>query len=94
MGAPENYVEQYLHDQAVKNGMLCYKLRSPANNGLPDRMLISKDGTVCFVETKRKDGKLSAVQRVVIRDMLMHNANVKTAYTRDEADKLITELKG
>ena len=47
----ETEVETYLRKTANANNFLCYKFKSPGNNGVPDRVLIGHD-MVFFVETK------------------------------------------
>ena len=93
MGAAENFVENYLTEQAAKHGMLFYKLRTPGSNGIPDRMIIN-NGRTAYIELKSSTGKLSAVQRVVIRDLLAHGAEVHVLNSREQVDELITDMKG
>ena len=46
----EKEVEKYLVQYAHKNNILTYKLVSPGNSGVPDRIFVNRDGTVRFVE--------------------------------------------
>ena len=44
--------------------MLVYKFTSPARRSVPDRMFITPDGRVFFIEMKRKGEKPTAAQAV------------------------------
>jgi len=46
--------------------MLVYKFTSPACRSVPDRIFITKNGIVFFVEFKRWGGKTTAAQEVEI----------------------------
>lgn len=47
-------------------GMLCYKFTSPSRRSVPDRLFITKTGTVFFIEFKRKGEKPTPSQEVEI----------------------------
>jgi hypothetical protein len=49
----EKTIEQYLRRRARELGGKAYKLQSPGNDGMPDRLVIMPGGRVAFVETKR-----------------------------------------
>jgi len=49
----EKIVEQYLRRRARELGGKAYKLVSPGNDGMPDRLVVMPGGRVAFVETKR-----------------------------------------
>ena len=92
MGKPESYVEYYLRDRCKERGWLCYKFVSPANAGVPDRIVIG-NGRVVFVELKSAVGKLSALQKAQIRHRRDNGADVRVINSRALVDDLIVELE-
>lgn len=91
MGKAENYVEQYLKDQAKQYDCLCFKFVSYGTRGVPDRVIIGHGLTV-FVETKSDHGHLSKQQKYRIYQMRMHGAIVAVAYTREQVDELYQNI--
>lgn len=91
MGKPENIVENYLRTQARKYGCLCYKFTSPGNNGVPDEILIYKGKTI-FIETKSDTGTPSEIQKLRIKEMINHGADVRICHTRQAIDEVLKEL--
>jgi hypothetical protein len=57
----EKQIEKKVVDYCRKRGFLCYKFSSPANRGVPDRIIIGK-GKVLFLELKRKGEMPTALQ--------------------------------
>lgn len=41
MGKAENYVEDYLHQQAAARGWQCYKFAATGTTGVPDRIVVT-----------------------------------------------------
>jgi hypothetical protein len=62
----EKDIEKRVCDYAKSLGMLVYKFTSPSRRSVPDRMFITRIGTVFFVEFKRKGEKPTAAQNVEI----------------------------
>ena len=58
----EKVIEKKVCDYAKSKGFVVYKFASFNNAGVPDRILITKKGTVLFVEFKRKGKKLTPLQ--------------------------------
>ena len=92
MGTRENKIEKYL-DSEVKDKLdgITRKWVSPHNNGVPDRIVITKQG-VCFVEVKTVDGILSPDQIREHKRLKEAGASVTTVYGHDQVDMLIKEL--
>jgi hypothetical protein len=63
----ERDVERYLCRQVEVRGGWAIKLTSPAQTGLPDRLVVWRDGTVWFVEVKAPGKALRPQQRAVMR---------------------------
>jgi hypothetical protein len=62
----EKDIEKRVCDYAKSLGVLVYKFTSPSRRSVPDRMFITKTGTVFFIEFKRKGEKPTAAQQVEI----------------------------
>jgi hypothetical protein len=62
----ERDIEKAVCAYAKSLGMLCYKFTSPSRRSVPDRLFITKTGTVFFIEFKRKGQKPTASQMVEI----------------------------
>lgn len=60
----EKDIEKRVCDFAKSLGMLVYKFTSPSRRSVPDRMFITKDGKVFFIEFKRKGQKPTDAQKV------------------------------
>jgi hypothetical protein len=58
----EKVIEKKVCDYAKSQGLLVYKFVSVNNAGVPDRIMITKKGTVLFIEFKRKGRKLTPLQ--------------------------------
>jgi hypothetical protein len=63
----ERDVERYLCRKVEELGGWAIKLTSPAQTGLPDRLVVWRDGTVWFVEVKAPGKALRPQQRAVMR---------------------------
>ena len=59
----ESEIETRLTRLVRGRGGLCYKFVSPGNRGVPDRIVITPDGKIYFVELKSKSGRLSPMQK-------------------------------
>ncbi len=69
MTARESAVERLLKTETEKLGGLIYKWSSPAQRGVPDRIIVWPGAYVHFVEVKAEFGQVSPMQRR-IRDQL------------------------
>lgn len=63
----EREVEKILADEVKKLGGKAYKLVSPGNSGMPDRLVIFPGRAPVFVELKTDTGRLTAIQKVQIK---------------------------
>lgn len=81
----ERDVERYFVDLVKKAKGKAYKWASPGNRGVTDR-IVFVCGSVWFVELKRAGGKLSPMQKIVIRFLLTYTNNVSVISTVEEAD--------
>lgn len=90
----ERDIERWFVDELRKAGFLCFKFVSPANPGVPDRLVVCPDGAIMFVELKTKKGKLSKQQEVCIKQLTKHGQRVAVARGFDEARSLVHALVG
>ena len=65
----ERDIERWLGDELRQAGFLYFKFVSPANPGVPDRIVVCPDGMIYFVELKTETGKLSEQQKVCLREL-------------------------
>lgn len=63
----EREVEKILADEVKKLGGKAYKLVSPGNSGMPDRLVVFPGRAPVFVELKTDTGRLTAIQKVQIK---------------------------
>jgi hypothetical protein len=88
----EKQIESKVVKKAKELGFLTYKFSSPSNRGVPDRIFISPHGEVFFIEFKSTKGKLSQLQKKVIKDIIA--LDVRVFVVRDVIDGMeILNLK-
>lgn len=92
----ESEIEKYLRKKCQENDILYYKFTSPANSGVPDRILIGY-GQTLFVELKRppiknKVFKPRPLQVTTFNAMRKHGAVVYVIDTKQKVDDLIKKL--
>lgn len=90
----EKEVEKYLVQYAHKNDILTYKLVSPGNSGVPDRIFVNRDGTVRFVEVKAPGKKPRPLQHSVFAKLANHGQPVIIIDTKGDAQLFIDQFRG
>ena len=88
----EKAIEHHLGALVRLGGGLFWKFTSPGRQGVPDRMIVTPQGKIVFVELKTEDGRLSAIQRRTIAQMQAVHADVRVVYGLQEAEALAYEL--
>ena len=88
----EAEIERRLVKAVEKRGGLCYKFVSPANPGVPDRVIILPGGQVLWVELKTEIGHLAAIQRWQIQRMRERGADVRVVKGLDAVHNLLKEI--
>ena len=88
----ESSVEKKVVAWAKRNDYLCRKMNGMGYNGWPDRLLISKSGTIIWVELKRTTGKLSELQERLIDTLRNYGQNVIIAYGYEDFLKQMEAL--
>jgi Holliday junction resolvase-like predicted endonuclease len=87
----EKVIEKKVCDYAKSKGFVVYKFASFNNAGVPDRIMITKKGTVLFVEFKRKGRKLTPLQ-AIHRDKIQGNTGIYFLVDDIEYGKSIVDM--
>lgn len=88
----ESEVERRLVTSVRHMGGKAYKLVSPGNAGMPDRLVILPDGRVFFVELKTDHGRLSANQHIQIMRLKRLKQDVRVLYGMKDVDAFLSEF--
>lgn len=88
----ESQIERRLRVGVAKLGGKAYKFSSPANNGVPDRIVLIQ-GKCYFVELKKPGGKLEPLQKAVKKDFARLGVKVYKLDTLDDVDRFLEEVK-
>ena len=62
----ESQIEARLVRMVSERRGLCYKFVSPGNPGVPDRIVLTPDGRIYFIELKTEVGSLQRIQEYQI----------------------------
>lgn len=88
----EKNVEKLFVREVQARGGITYKFTSPGNVGVPDRIVITPEGRVWFVELKTETGRLSRMQEYQLERLRRQNCNVVVLYGREEVEKVVTAI--
>lgn len=88
----EKEIERRMVLEVKKRGGLCYKFTSPNNPGVPDRIVITPDGRVIFVELKTEIGRLAKIQRWQVSEMQKRGVDVRVVKGWDAVKAFIEEV--
>lgn len=89
----EAKIEEWLVKQIKELGGIADKFVSPANPGVPDRLIVMPGGKVYFVELKTEIGRLSNIQKWQRDRYRERGAEVRIVKGMDQAKDFIKELK-
>ena len=73
----ESVIEARMVRMVRERGGLCYKFVSPANPGVPDRIVITPEGQTIYIELKTEIGRLANIQKWQIDEMRKRGADVR-----------------
>lgn len=90
----EKEIERRMRNLVRERGGLTRKFISPNAPGVPDRIVITPQGVVWFVELKTTSGRLTPLQKYEIAEFEKMGANVRVVYGWDAAKKFIEEVMG
>lgn len=88
----ESQIEARLVRMVRERGGLCYKFVSPGNPGVPDRLIITPDGRVVWVELKTQVGSLQKIQKWQIAEMRRRGADVRVLKGMEAAEAFVEEV--
>ena len=89
----ERDVEKYLRRNLTAMGCLFLKWVCPGEDGVPDRILIIPDGTVCFVEVKTDAGHMTGLQMMWQRKLRKMGCGAVTVYGMTGAKELVEVVR-
>ena len=90
----ESRIEKQLEKTVREKGGLCFKFVSPGSPGVPDRIVITPDGRIIFVELKTETGSLQKIQQWQIERMKKCGADVRVIKGLQEAKDFVREVFG
>lgn len=88
----EAQIENRMVRMVRERGGLCYKFTSPNNPGVPDRIVITPDGRVIWVELKTLIGKLRPIQKWQIEEMRKRGQDVRILHGWPAVKEFIEEV--
>ncbi|MCI5652247.1 MAG: VRR-NUC domain-containing protein [Ruminococcus bromii] len=88
----ESEIERSMVRRVRERGGLCYKFQSPGNPGVPDRIILTRDGRTVYVELKTEIGRLAKIQAWQIGEMRKRGADVRVVRGTAEMRALVEEL--
>lgn len=89
----EREVEKMLLREVRKAGGIAPKLTSPANAGMPDRLVILPQGKVCFIEVKAPGKKPRPLQVRQMARLAKLGCMVRTLDHPNQIQELIHEIQ-
>lgn len=89
MGKPKERVEEKLRLGVKALGGKAYKLISPGNGGMPDRLVCLPNGKTVFVELKSPAGRLSEQQKHRIAELKELGQDVRVICSVGEVEEFM-----
>lgn len=90
----ESCIEKQLEKMVRKKSGLCFKFVSPGSPGVPDRIVITPDGRIIFVELKTETGSLQKIQQWQIERLRNCGADVRVIKGLQEVKDFVREVFG
>lgn len=88
----EHAIEGQLTLRMAQAGHLCIKFVSPGFAGVPDRIVLTRDGRVVFVECKAPGQPLRRTQPQVLATLREMGHRVEVIDTFSQVNQLVKEL--
>ena len=89
----ERDIERYFTNKAKAADWLVFKFSSPQVRGVPDRLAILPGGETVYIEVKRRTGKTTKLQDLMIGRIRKQGARVYVIHSKEQADTLIAVLE-
>jgi hypothetical protein len=90
----EKDIEKKIGDFAKKQGCLYYKFTSPARRAVPDRMIITPQGVIGFLEIKAKGKKPTPLQQLEIKRLQEQGCTADWCDSVESGRLFVTKLLG
>ena len=88
----ESYIERQLVRGIHSKGGLCYKFVSPGTPGVPDRLVVTAEGRIIFVELKTETGRLSPMQEWQIGQLRKRGQDCQVLYGMEAVKAFLREV--
>lgn len=88
----EATIEVYLRDRVKAQGGIAYKLVSPGNVGVPDRLIVFPGGTVYFRELKAPGKKPTPLQMRQLEKLKALGFDVGVIDSKEGVDAFMKEV--
>ena len=93
MGA-EKKLEKKCTDHAQKRGWLAYKLSYVGRRGAPDKLFISPQGAVLFIEFKTPTGPVSDLQQIALDKLHTRKVHCAVCRTFEGFKSVLDKIEG
>lgn len=90
----EKDIEKWMSREIRRRGGLFWKFTSPGLRGVPDRICITPDGKVIFVELKAERGVIAPMQMHCAAELQMRRVDARFIRGVDEARAFVAEVFG
>jgi len=88
----ESQLEKRFSEMVKQHGGLCYKFLSPDEPGVPDRIVITRDGWTIYIELKTEVGTMQRIQHYQLDRMRERNVDVRVIKGLDQAKAFVKEI--
>lgn len=88
----ESLIEQHLVKEVNRRDGLCLKFNSQSMTGIPDRIILMKNGTVGFVEVKQKGKKPRPLQELRMKQLRRLGFKVYTLDKKEKIGEILDEI--
>lgn len=88
----EKEIERRMVQTIKQRGGLCLKFISPSNPGVPDRIVITPQGRIIFVELKTETGLLTKIQEWQINELRKRGVDVRVIKGLGAVKEFIEEV--
>lgn len=88
----EKEIEAKMRKKFKAGNVIFIKFTSPSLTGAPDRIVITPQGKIIFVELKKDGGVISARQKFVHKKLRGYHVDVRTVVGLREAMDFVEEV--
>lgn len=88
----ESQIEARLMQGVKARGGMCMKFISPGLPGVPDRIVLTPNGRIYFVELKTEIGRLANIQKWVIGELQKRGAEVRVVKGPEAVKDFLKEV--